>query len=205
MEDHFEIDVFKLLKFESKLALACKQLNGCWEIWVGASTELWKRTFVFNEKEDTENMCFHSFWDSDTLLKSYLSYRATHGSDTTNLLHFYEIGRDHEPCDFLDLYLDLELEAVYLIMIRTGNLTGKSDDKDRESYPKTQFDNRLRFGTKLDKPEPTRQDQSEVEGLGSDSRCVGGGDGDGGGDGEPLVASNLITAGLKRYDIAPVE
>ncbi|KAJ9565509.1 hypothetical protein OSB04_001475 [Centaurea solstitialis] len=60
------IDVFKLLKFESKLALACKQLNGCWEIWVGASTELWKRTFVFNEKEDTENMCFHSFWDSNT-------------------------------------------------------------------------------------------------------------------------------------------
>ena len=58
----------KIVKYEGKLALACKPQNSGWEIWVGSMNETWEKEYVFEDKEGTEGMSFglDSFYDSDT-------------------------------------------------------------------------------------------------------------------------------------------
>ncbi|KAJ9553332.1 hypothetical protein OSB04_017377 [Centaurea solstitialis] len=65
--DH-PFDDMKIVKYEGKLALACKPPNGRWEIWVGTMNEAWERKYVFEEKEDSKGISFGlgSFYDSDT-------------------------------------------------------------------------------------------------------------------------------------------
>ncbi|KAJ9547989.1 hypothetical protein OSB04_020532 [Centaurea solstitialis] len=52
----------KAVKYEGKLALACKLANGGWEIWMNEALE---RKHVFEEKEDLSLTNLYSFYDSD--------------------------------------------------------------------------------------------------------------------------------------------
>ncbi|GJY69223.1 F-box associated domain containing protein, partial [Tanacetum coccineum] len=56
----------KLVKYEGRLGLACKQTDGFWEIWILRVDESWERTCILNKTDYIGGMLLETFYDSDT-------------------------------------------------------------------------------------------------------------------------------------------